>query len=238
MQFTQGLQLDPIGKGLPHALVVMLPDRGASAAQLELLATRWAMTVPTTAFIALDAIEQLEPGGPLLLANAALDTDAELARIDSATRNLEPVLAGHLRSFRLDAGRLVVVGIGYGGTLALCLSVHQAWRCAGVLAFAAKLIRPLPRIVRVAHKVRLIGCAGGEGHNRLRDDVALLTARGIDTRGVVLAGSALSDEAIRHGGAYLVELVATAQRGDRFKHERTARASRGGSRMRVRDAGR
>jgi len=50
----------------------------------------------------------------------------------------------------------------------------------------------------------------------LRDAVAWLTARGLDTRGVVLAGSPMSDEAIRHGGAYLVELVATAQRAKRF----------------------
>jgi hypothetical protein len=48
----------------------------------------------------------------------------------------------------------------------------------------------------------------------LCDLVAQLTTRGIDARGILLGGSALSDEAIRHGGAYLVELVATAQRGD------------------------
>jgi len=57
-------------------------------------------------------------------------------------------------------------------------------------------------------------------HGSLRDAVALLAARGIDARGVMLVGSVLSEEAIRHGGAYLVELVATAQRGDRIHHDR------------------
>src|SRR6202030_4010568 len=99
------------------------------------------------------------------------------------TRNLEPVLEGQLRAFRLNADRLVLVGFGNGGTIALFMSVHQGWRCAGVLAFAAKMIRPLPRVVRVAHKVRLIECARDAAHSNLRDDVALLTARGIDTRG-------------------------------------------------------
>jgi predicted esterase len=234
-QFSNGFRLDPIVKGSPQALVALLHDRGASATSLKPVAMRWAMAVPTTAFIALDGIEQLEPDS-LRFPNPVLNT--ELALIESATRSLEPVLADQLRSFRLNADRLVFAGFGYGGTLALHSSLHQGWRCGGVLAFAAKLIRPLPRIVSVAHKVRLIGCAGSEGHNSLRDDVTLLTARGIDTRGVVLGGSALSEEAIRHGGAYLVELVATAQRGDRYHAERTARGSASGKRIQVRDAGR
>jgi hypothetical protein len=86
-------------------------------------------------------------------------------------------------------------------------------------------------MVRVAHKVRLIACLGDAAHSSLRDDVALLTARGIDTRGVLLSGSGLSQEAIRHGGAYLVELVATAQRGARFHARRTVHGSPGGKRI-------
>jgi hypothetical protein len=96
----------------------------------------------------------------------------------------------------------------------------------------------VPRIVRVAHKVRLIACVGDEAHSSLRDDVALLTARGIDTRGVVLSGSGLSQEAIRHGGAYLVELVATAQRGARFYTQRTVHGSPSDERMQKKGVGR
>jgi predicted esterase len=221
MQFSQGFHLDPIAKGSPQALVVMLHDRGASAAPLKLVATRWATSVPTTAFIALDGIEQLEPASCGHPEHAMLAGDTEFTLIDRTTRNLEPVLERQLRSLRLNPSRLVLVGFGYGGTAALHMVLHQGWNCAGVLAFAATLMLPLPRLLRVAHKVRLIECAGGVGHSRLRDDVALLTARGIDTRGVLLSGSALSQEAIRHGGAYLVELVATAQqRGDRFHLDR------------------
>ena len=107
-----------------------------------------------------------------------------------------------------------MVGFGLGGTLALHMVLHGAQSCAGVLAFAAQLVRPLPRILRVDRKIRLVACAedGDAGHGRLRDLVASLTAHGIDARGVVLAGPVLSDAAVRHGGDYLVELVATAQR--------------------------
>jgi pimeloyl-ACP methyl ester carboxylesterase len=224
VQFSPGLRLDPVAKGSPEALVVLLHDVGDSAATLIPVAARWATTVPTTALIALEGIEQLDPPSCGLPRHTMPDLDvaAGSTGLARAARHLEAQLEQQLRLYRLDASRLVLVGFGYGGTLALHMVLRQGWSCAGVLAFAAKLTRPLPRILRVDYKVRLIECVGvGHiGHSSLRDVVALLTARGIDTRGVLLAGSALSDESIRHGGAYLVELVATAQRGDRFHVDR------------------
>jgi predicted esterase len=217
MQFPHGLQLDPIAEGSPEALVVLLHDLGASATELTSIAARWAPTVPTTAFTALDGIDPLTCGLPPTVISD-LDADTEPAVLDRATRHLAPLLEHQLRSCRLATSRLVLVGFGYGGTLALHLLLREGWGCAGVLAFAAKLTRPLPRFLEADYKVRLIECMG-DGHvdqSSLRDIVTLLTARGIDTRGISLAGSVFSDEAIRHGAAYLVELVATAQRRDRF----------------------
>jgi len=224
VQFPHGFRLDPIAKGSPEALVILLHDLGATAATLTAVAARWATTVPTTAFIALNAIEQLDPPSCGLPRHTTpdLDASAEPTVLDRAARHIKPQLEQQLRFYRLDASRLVLVGFGYGGTVALHMLLRQGQSCAGVLAFAAQLMRPFPRILRVDYKVRLIECVevGHIGHSNLRDVVALLTARGIDTRGVLLPGSALSDEAIRHGGAYLVELVATAQRGDRFHVDR------------------
>jgi predicted esterase len=210
-------------KRAPEALVALLHDVGASAATLTSIAARWAATVPTSAFIALDGIAELDAPPRALLSNTQHDPEATshskaLAR---AARALETLLEHQLRFHRLDATRLVLVGFGYGGTLALHLVLRQAWSCAGVLAFAAHLPLPLPRVLRVDQKVRLINYADSEvGDVDLRDVVAALGARGIDARGVLLSGSTLSEEAIRHGGAYLVELVATAQRGSLFHHIR------------------
>jgi predicted esterase len=226
--FSHGLRLDPIGRGSPAALVALLSDLGASAASLAPIAARWAASVPTTAFVALEAIEPfvsssdgLAPRMPDRVGDAEPEDPVML---DRAARRLEPLLERQLRAYRLDASRLVLVGFGYGGTLALHLVLRQGWRCAGVLAFAAKLVRPLPRLISVRHKVRLIGRLGDDdvGPGSLREIVAPLSAYGIDARGVLLAGSALSDEAVRHGGAYLVELVATAHRGDLFDVDRRA----------------
>jgi hypothetical protein len=213
VQFPNGLQLDPVAKGSPESLVVLLHDVGATAAALAPIAKRWAPAVPTTAFVALEGLEQVTA-----TSYDPLDIAASSTALDHATRHLEPLLEQQLRFHCLDASRLVLVGFGHGGTLALHRVLHQGWSCAGVLAFTARLARPLPRLPRIGCKVRLIESVapGPADHSNLRDVVALLTARGIDTRGVLLSGSALSDQAIRHGGAYLVELVATAQHGDHF----------------------
>jgi predicted esterase len=204
VRFAHGFRLDPIAKGSPEALVVLLHDAGAGAATFTPVADRWAAAVPTTAFIAFDGIDHRDPP------DAA---DAPIV-LDRASRHLEPLLEHALCSRRLDASRLVLVGFRHGGSLALHMVLHRGRSCAGALAVAAQGWRPLARILGVDQKVRLIACAGDGGgdHGGLRDVVARLTARGIDARGCVLAGRALSDAAIRHGGAYLVELVATAQR--------------------------
>jgi predicted esterase len=196
MRFSHGYRLDPVAEGSPEALVVLLHDLGDSAGMLAPVAARWATAVPTTAFLALDAIDPV-----------SCDLRAQ------TMRELQALLEHQLRLLRVTSSRLVLVGFGHAGSAALYFVLHQGWPCAGVLTFAAKLIRPLPRALRVTNKVRLIGCAADVAHSSLRDDVAMLTARGIDTRGVLLPGPALSQEALRHGGAYLVELVATAQRG-------------------------
>jgi predicted esterase len=223
MQFSRGVRLEPIGTRSPEALVVLLHDMGGSAALLAAKLARWATMVPATAFVALDGAERPEaipeatadlpePGASPLAAQT------ELTGLDLAARELAGLLRAQLRACRLDASALVLVGFGYGATLALHLVLRHGWRCAGVLAYGAKVVRPVPKTLRVGAKVRLIECLGdGDvGYGNVRDVVALLTDRGIDTRGALLAGSVFTDASIRHGGAYLVELVATAQRGGQF----------------------
>ena len=205
VQLPRGFQLDPVDKGPPEALVVVLQDPGVPAEALRPLADRWAPSVPSSAFVVFDGLPQ--------------STLPE--------RPLAPLIHDQLRARRLDVDRLVLVGFAEGGTLALRLLLQQGWNCAGVLAFAARSVRPLSRMHRVDHKIRLIDCdkEGDADYSGLRDFVATLTALGLDARGILLPGSPMSDEAIRHGGAYLAELVATAQRRDRFPVDREWRRS-------------
>jgi predicted esterase len=218
-----GLRRNRVAKQAPEALVALLHDRGSSAATLTTTAARWAATVRTTAFLALDGMESLyalsvdfQPNTP-----RELEATPESNALDCAAPGLRRSLEQQLQSRGLDASQLVLVGFGYGGTLALHLVLHHGWSCAGVLSFCGRLGRPLPRILRMGSKIRLIDCAsdGHIAHRSVRDDVTSLAARGIDARGIALSATPFSDEAIRHGGAYLAELVATAQRGDRSQVE-------------------
>ena len=220
-EFPLGLRLEPVARRSPESLVVLLRGMGASAAALAPIAARWAPAVPATAFVALHALDRIHgPCGIVRELTREADPPSGMVRL------LEPMLEAQLDHYRLDASHLVLVGFDHGGTLALQIALHEGWGCAGVLAFAAKPIPPLPRFLRIGCKVRLIDTVPPEPvtRNRLRDTVALLTARGIDTRGVLLSGSPFSDEAIRHGGAYLVELVATAQCGNHSLNRESSHA--------------
>ncbi|HVJ40373.1 MAG TPA: hypothetical protein VM639_02700 [Dongiaceae bacterium] len=228
VQFSQAHWLAPHAGQSYEALVVLLQDVGDSVLSLTSLVARWTASVPMTVFTALTEVAPtVSPADGLLLqATYPGDATSEPAALDRRTQLMAHQLKQQLRFYRLDASRLVLVGFGHGGTLALHLLLR--WNCAGALTFAARLVLPLPGArgrgtsapgsVGITGKVRLIEYldTGRVAHAGMRDVVASLAARGIDVRGVVLAGPTLSEEAIRHGGAYLVELVATAQGGRRL----------------------
>jgi predicted esterase len=225
--FSQGFRLNPVAKGSPKALVVLLRDPGTSIEAVAAVAARGAASVPAAAFVALDGIRQIEPSSDAVR-NTSVDPRNHAApdSLDRAGRSLVPLVAQELRARRLDASQLVLVGFGSGGTLALHLVLRQGWSSAGVLAFAPALTDPPPRTVRRNHKIRLIDNVSNSGaaHAGMRDVVSILVDRGIDVRRVRLSGPMLSDEAIRHGALYLAELVATAQWGARLPAGGTSNA--------------
>jgi hypothetical protein len=206
MQFTTAFRLDPIIMGPPRAGVILAYE----STPLKPVAARWAVRVPAAAFIGLQCANDTA---------FTVSRESESALLARAARALESMFEHQAQSLRLNGSQLVVVGFGNAGTVALHLVLHQGWSCAGVLTFGAKVLRPLPRRVSNLHKVRLIGHAKDARPTSLRDDVALLIARGIDARGV-LASVLSTQEALRHGAAYLVELVATAQGSSRFPARR------------------
>jgi hypothetical protein len=197
-QFPRGHRLDPIVAGPPEALVVLLHDWEQPILPLLGIASRWAAAVPTTGFVALDGIEALDTGvGP-----------SDLPRI---AEHLDPLIVAQLRLAQIDGGRLVLVGFRRSASVAVQLALSRGY--VGVLAFSPRLPLAVAPSLRVGAKIRLIESEenGNADHAELRHAVASLAAHGIDCRGALLDGPALSDAAIRYGGAYLVELIATAQ---------------------------
>src|SRR5882757_9070150 len=59
--FSPGFQLNPVAKGSPKALVLLLRDAGTAIETVASVAARWAASVPAAAFVALDGIRQIEP---------------------------------------------------------------------------------------------------------------------------------------------------------------------------------
>ena len=214
-----GFRLDPIAEGAPDALVVLLHEPAATDATLTNVASCWAPMMPTTAFIAVERNGAFALPDDGFDSSAGTDPRAQLITLDHAARRLETLIRQHARTFGIEARRLVLAGFGSGGTLALWLSMREAWHGAGVLAIGARLALPFPQPRADAGKIRLIECLPGKSgsSSALPDAVALFRARGIDVRGAVLTASCLSDDAARHGGAYLAELVATAQQGVRAR---------------------
>src|SRR5260370_23844134 len=104
--FSHGLRLEPVLKGSPAALVVLVSDLDASAASLAPIAARWAMSVPTTAFLALEAIEPFEfRVDGLARPIPERDRGAEfedLAILERAVARLAPLLDRQLRGLRVD----------------------------------------------------------------------------------------------------------------------------------------
>ena len=220
MQFTHAFRLDPMMKGPPRAGVIVLHE----PAPFKPVAASWAIRVPAAAFIGLRCVKDT---------TSTVCRETEPALLARAARALEPVLEHQSQMLRLNRSQLVVVGFGDAGTLALHLVLHQGWSCAGVLTFGAKVPRSLPRTVSNLHKIRLIGYPGDA--RSLCDDVALLTARGIDTRGV-LALALSTQDALRQAGAYLVELVATAHGANRSPARRDLSLREDAARQQARSA--
>jgi hypothetical protein len=50
-QFSQGFRLNPIAKGSPKTLVVLLRDTDTSLETAAAVAARWAVSVPAAAFV-------------------------------------------------------------------------------------------------------------------------------------------------------------------------------------------
>ncbi len=226
MRFSAGEFFEPVAKGAPEVMVVLLHDRTDSPEGLIPVIFRWTAAVPTAAFMLPSGVERHH--------TLTVDADqepaatphgtAEWAEIDRAVRRLAPLITQQLSRYGLEPNQLVLVGVGYGGTLALHMGLRCGLNYAGILAFAGRVDRSLSRIASSNGKVRLVMPTEEHrfGHGFMGGFVAHLNDAGIDARGVLLTGPTLSEAAIRHGGAYLAELVATAQRSRprRFGHGR------------------
>lgn len=169
------------GEPSTELLVVLLPDGDGAATDLRDVAATWSTSLPNTAFLVLD-------------------------RLEDADRSV----ASTLDWVGLSRSRLLLVGFGAGGRHALSLAETAEDGCAGVLAYGIPLesaAGPTP----VGHiRLRLIGDRTADPDESFSAVICGLVALGVDARGMQLSGPGLTRPAIRLGAAYLAELSASA----------------------------
>jgi hypothetical protein len=198
---AQDLLIGPAAGGVPEVLAVLLHDRVVARQTARGVAARWAAGVPSTAFLI-----------PACCDYGEFRAVPDAAVLDAEARRLMPLIVQYLYAYHLDARRLVLIGCGLGGTLALYLGLRRGLAQAGLLAFAAGLTDALCPTGRTTGKVRIIACADTRepALSRLGPFMDQLNRRGINVRGVAMDRRSERQAMLRLGGAYLAELVATA----------------------------
>ena len=173
------------GDGVPaELLVAVLGGPQSPAGDLREVAADWAQSLPSGVFVIFEILTDIE------------------AR-----------LAAALASLGLPTRRLILVGIGDGGTVCLKVAFEAAPIGIGVLVYNPQPDLPLAAApVNPMAKVRLIGPTSGSSfHDELLGAlVRRLRCLGIDARATELAEHGLTRSAIRLGAAYLAELSASA----------------------------
>src|ERR1700693_3343771 len=99
-RFERGSRLDPVVGDRPEAIVVLLHDRELSNSAVLSIAERWSAAAPSTAFVAFDSIEQLDPKSSVARSNSGLacNPGAETLALDRIARQLLPLVAQQRRS--------------------------------------------------------------------------------------------------------------------------------------------
>jgi hypothetical protein len=168
----------------PELLVAVLASPQASPLDLRTIAADWARSLPSSAFVVFEILT------------------------DIGTR-----LAAALSRLGLPASRLLLVGIGDGGTVCLNIAFQAAPISIGVLIYDPQphLLTP-PASVNPKAKVRLVGFRRDDpmSYDLLGALVRRLRALSIDAQAAELAEPGLTQPAVRLGGAYLTELSASA----------------------------
>lgn len=165
-------------------LVAVLGGAGSPPGDLRDVAADWARSLPSGAFLIFEILTDIE------------------AR-----------LAAALVRLGLPPRRLILVGIGDGGTVCLKIAFQAAPIGVGVLVY-----NPPPDLIPAATrtnpmaKVRLIGLSSDASfHDELLGAlVRRLRSLGIDARATEMAEPGMTRPAIRLGAAYLAELSACA----------------------------
>jgi phospholipase/carboxylesterase len=142
MSHLDGPRIEP--DGAPTALVVLLHGYGANGDDLIDLAEGWRRWLPGAAFVAPNAPEEI-PGMPGALQWFPLtlrDPGERWRGVVAARPGVDRFLDAELARYRLDPGRLVLVGFSQGTMLALHVGLRRSAVPAAIVGYSGLLAGP------------------------------------------------------------------------------------------------
>ena len=126
------------------SLVILFHGYGANGADLISLASEWTDKCPNTAFVAPDAPNTCEAGGPgfqwFSLADYSRPTMISL--IGKSWVIADDYVAAALKHFNLNYDRLILSGFSQGCMMALHTGFKRQNPCAGILGYSGMLLDP------------------------------------------------------------------------------------------------
>jgi phospholipase/carboxylesterase len=160
MRELSGPRREPKGR-TPSSLVVLLHGYGASGGDLIGLADAWQVALPEAVFIAPDAPERLpypEYGGYQWFPLTFRDPGELWTGVCAAAPGLNRILDAELARYRIEQGRLALVGFSQGTMMALHVGVRRGVAPAAIIGYSGVIAGPehLARDIRARPPVQLI----------------------------------------------------------------------------------
>ena len=211
------LELPPISADAPARLMVFLHGAGSSAETFAPVAIAWQLKFPGATAALLQAPRRVPRGADWY---DAADRDAHGPRqLEAATERAAASIDSLARQAGLDAARTVLVGVGQGATLALELARRRTDLASIVVAYAARLARPMREGDRVNATVHLIT---GEFDSVVPTVHAMQAMRGLRAVGAQVTLDIVEDESHSIGQGMVnlgtTRVMQTVFRGRRPRH--------------------
>ena len=132
------------GSADPRQLVVLLHGYGADGRDLVSLGRQWAQLLPDAAIVAPNAPEPCPgtPGGRQWFPLTFRDPDERWTGVNKARPALDAFLDAELARWRLDAGKLALVGFSQGTMMALHVGLRRPRLPAAIVGFSGLLVEP------------------------------------------------------------------------------------------------
>lgn len=148
------LELPPISATAPRRLLVFLHAAGSSPEGFAPVAIAWQLKFPGATAVLLQGLRR--SGDASRWFDPARVDASGAARIDEAIDAVADRIASLQQALGTDAAQTVLVGFAQGATVALELARARPRLAAIVVAYAARLVRPMQPGERIGPTVHLI----------------------------------------------------------------------------------